>query len=778
MIVLLEKNSLKAKDKFLADKMSLNLSERASTATLTVGPQAPQLTVGDWVMDEEEPGKGIVWRVKTIDQQFETLVRTIQLEHAINTLRDTVMFGDISTKTLANDKKATTCTAAKALQYVINKQSVWKLGTVDYTVSQPYNFNSDDVYSAVETISSTLEDCQWTYDFSSYPFTLSIKKPETAFSCEMRVDRNLRTLKRTTDRSRMYTRIYPIGQNDIRISGNYLSKNESFYGTISKVQTNNDIKTRDELKTWAQHLLNRHCEPLVTVTISGLEFFRTTGEALDRLAIGKVCRVPIPELETTITERITKLSWADKVNSPEEVTVTLANELEDVTSIIGNIAKASSGKGKAKKDGEDHAWFVDTDTHVGMVAEALAGEGADKDWSRVSSIMVDGLGITSQVQVVKEGVVNAQSSITQHEDFIDATVKAIGKNGKVSAASIVASVNASGSKVRISADKIELDGDVLLNDVLKVMSKQATFLYPVGFKNGASGKVTVGIVPKDGAVAASSFSWNKANSPTVKVDYDTLQDMVKKAELVGTSSLKLTLFNGDTINFSKAVTSISGSWSGGTLTLVPLPQGSPSYKVRVHTPGADVDTCIDIEKSGSPSIQPGSDNKWIQTDIQFVSRNASGTPTDRGDTFTLGVNATLVHTAGRNAVNITGPTWSPAASSSPSSNHNEVSFSTDAPTSKSGSADLYIYANGWSSGSNVIYMSHTDTTTAANRLAKLSISVPSTTVKDKIATYGNTYPDSIDGGNISKSGITVGKYMTMTVRTGGKDTTVRFHVVS
>ena len=789
MIVLLNKNSLTAKDRFMADKMALNLNERQSTATLTVGPRAPQVTVGDWLMDEEEPGKGIVWRVKTIDQQFETLVRTIQLEHAINTLRDTVMFGDVTTKTLANDKKATTCSALKALQYILGKQSVWKLGTVAFTDSNPYSFNGDDLYSAIETISSSLEDCEWTFDFSSYPFTLNIVKRATAFSCEMRVDRNLRTLRRTIDRSRMYTRIYPIGQNNIHIDGDCLKKNENLYGTISKVQTDNGIKTAGELKAWAQHLLNRHCEPTVTVTISGMEFYQTTGEALDRLAIGKVCRVPIPELETTIIERITKLSWSDKVSSPEEVTVTLANEVEDVTSIVSTLAKSSgkSGKTKAKKDGEDHAWVVDTETHVGMVAEALAGEGADKDWSRVSSIMVDGQGITSQVQTVQDGVVKAQSSITQHDDFIDATVKAIGKNGKVTAASIVASVNASGSKVKISADKIELAGEVLLNDVLRVMSKQATFIYPVAFRNGASGNVTVGIVPKEGAVAASSFSWNKANSPTVKVDYDALMTMVQKAETTGGgSTLKLTLFDGTVINFNKATT-LSGAWSGSKWTVTAVPQGD---KLSIGFSGSP-DVPLELVTNGTPTLN-ALNSKWVDAPMKVQELNGQSEPTSRY-TVTKTIDATAAWndgqstgyssgvTAGKNATKVTGPTWSTTPASGITGNSNTATFTTDAPSpTASAPKSLYLVMDQDtfnSSGNKYVYVHHTDSTDGT-RIARVQVSAGNLTVTEKIATYGNTYPTSVDGGNISKSGITTGKYMTMKVKMANKETTIRFLVVA
>ena len=108
--------SLTPLDVFRPESMSLNLEERKSTATMTLAPDAPTLNVGDWLLDDEEPGKGIVWRVKSVDTQYNTNTRTISLEHIINTLRDSVMFGEITPAVMAGNPKATTCTAEQAIR--------------------------------------------------------------------------------------------------------------------------------------------------------------------------------------------------------------------------------------------------------------------------------------------------------------------------------------------------------------------------------------------------------------------------------------------------------------------------------------------------------------------------------------------------------------------------------------------------------------------------------------------------------------------------------------
>ena len=419
MMVLLD-HDMTPKKRFQPESMALNLEERNSTASITVGPDAPEIKINDWLKDETEPGAGIVWRVKTVNDSVETETRTISLEHVVQYLKDRILFGEVTPKTITGNNSATKCTARQAAVYAMGRQSMWQLGDLEASASNPYNFNGDTVYAALETVTSSLPDMQWEYDLRALPFTLHIRKQPTDFQSEMRLRRNITTMKVQIDRTRMYTRMYPIGKNNLHIDGDYVSKNERTWGVVCKVETESSKDDKEDLKNWALERLERHCEPLVTVTVTGLELSDATGEPLDHIVVGRRCRIPLPDYGTAMTERVTKMSWADKIKEPEKVTVTLANQLEDVASIVNNLSSSSSksGRTKAKKDEEDHAWFVDTTTHVAMVAEAVAGPGSGEDWSRVASVVVDGEGIHQRVTRTEGEVVTMWSAIEVLEDKI------------------------------------------------------------------------------------------------------------------------------------------------------------------------------------------------------------------------------------------------------------------------------------------------------------------------------------------------------------------------
>ncbi len=414
--------SLAAADWFRPESMGLTLEERKSAATLTAGPEAPAVQVGAWMRDDQEPGNGIVWRVKSTENQYGTETRTITLEHIVNTLKDEVMFGEHGPKEITGNSSATTCTAKQAVQYILGKTNLWALGTFDSAydeITNPYSFSGENLFAALETVTGSLEDAHWAYDLSALPFKLSIVKDTDDIESEMRMSRNIRTIRRTVDRTRMFTRLYPIGENNLHINGEYVSRNESTYGTICKIETESSKKTEPELKRWARERLKRHCKPTVTVVVDGLELSRDTGEPLDGFTICRKCRVPLPEFGTTITEKITKLQWSDKIREPDKVTVTLANNREDVATILNRQTAKSGGgaRAKAKKDEEDHAWLDDTTDHVQMVAEAIIGQGPDGvDWSRVATLGVDGEGIHGRVTRAEGYIVTMQGILEMDEE--------------------------------------------------------------------------------------------------------------------------------------------------------------------------------------------------------------------------------------------------------------------------------------------------------------------------------------------------------------------------
>lgn len=425
-------HSLNEGSRFQPYSMALNLEEKESNATINVGPEAPEIKVGDWIQDLDEPGAGIIWIVKSVTTNVEKNTRTIALEHVIQTLRDVILFGEHTAEDISG---GTTCTARQAAEYALQRQSIWQLGAMEETSTQAYSFNGDSIYEALDTICGTLEDVQWEYDLTSMPFTLHIRKQPTDETSEMRMSRNISTMKVTVDKTRMYTRHYPIGEDDLHLTELYTSKNENIWGRVDKVETDQTISSEAELRAWSQRRLNRHCNPLITVTVDGMELSGSTGESLDQIMVGRKCRVPLPEYGTTVSERIIRVSWRDKIADPERITVNMANDVEDVATIINrqNSSTASASKSSrtgAKKAGEDHAWFVDTTEHVGMVAEAVAGEGAATDWSRVAQVMVDGKGVHQRVTQTENDIVTHEARIEVTEQSIQQEVTARGQQGE------------------------------------------------------------------------------------------------------------------------------------------------------------------------------------------------------------------------------------------------------------------------------------------------------------------------------------------------------------
>ena len=332
---------------FEPESQSMTLIERNSNSSITLGPDAPEIGFNDWLLDDGWPEGPTIWRVKGIDNQTDTETVTVSLEHVIRTLEDPKLFEDVETGDIAGGE---TCTSRQAIEYLLARQNDWVLGDCDGAVSLPYEFSGgDSLLDAIESVSDTIEDAEWWYDLSRYPFVLNIRKRNGTAVCEMRGGRNVSTLRRSINRSGMYTRIWPVGKNDLHISGDYISRNENIYGRIDKIETNEGKTGEDSLRAWANGLLRKHCEPTVTITISGLEMSQDTGESLDWIQLNRVCRCPLPEFNTTILERVIKIAWRDRKKDPEAVTVTLGNSTADVRDLTKTVEETSKSGGRGAR---------------------------------------------------------------------------------------------------------------------------------------------------------------------------------------------------------------------------------------------------------------------------------------------------------------------------------------------------------------------------------------------------------------------------------------------
>jgi phage minor structural protein len=533
-MILLNGHSLIPVKKVPLEALSLQLKERDSTATMTPADM-DGITVNSWLKDEGNPGDGIVWRITNIRDAYATRTKTINLEHAIATLKDTLLFGEHGPAQITGNSKATSCTAEQAVRYILSKQSDWVLGSFGYSVSNPYKFDGDTLFEALETVSDSLGGAWWSYDFSVYPFRLNINQGSTRTESELRAGRNLRTIQKTIDKSGMYTRFYPIGADDLHIDGDYVELNTNLYGVISKVETDSSIDSKEELRRWATERLAIHAEPTVTIDVEGLELADATGETMDRLRLGYYCRVPLPEFNTTINERIITLNYPDKIHQPEMVRITLANNREDITKIVAKAIKKSgkSARTKAKKDKKDLAWFEDTNDHVSMCAKGIIGVDAkgNPNWVRLSTLNVGKDGIYGEVKSVQNDVVVANTKITQNENAI--TLEA--KRAQTAEGSL--------------SGRLSVTANAITAEVTRAKSAEGTLSGRIDVQ---ANKIGLVVTEKDGQAVVNSASIvagiNGQTGSYVKIDADTinLSGYVTASQLAATDARVTNLMTGNT----------------------------------------------------------------------------------------------------------------------------------------------------------------------------------------------------------------------------------------
>ena len=648
---ILNAHSLTAVGRVEPESFELNLSERDSSAVITLGPTAPELTIGQWLQDTEDPGAGIVWRVRAVDRQYETETVRVTLEHLGQSLADSIIPGEITAKTISG---GSSCTAREAIQYILGLQTDWVLGDFAYdSVSNPYTFTGDTLKAAVETVSASLEDPVWRWDFSVYPFRLSIVRKDTEAVCEMRPGRNISTLRVSVDRSRMYTRIYPVGRNNLKLQPlPYVSRNEDLWGVIEHTETDQGKKTDAELRAWATDRLSRHCTPQVTVSVSGLDLSGATGEPLDRLQVGRVCRLPLPEYGITMLETVTRLSWRDKIRDKESVTVTLANNPEDVQSILSQ--QRSSGGHAARTSAEadeENALtigWVESGlyTRIAQTASEIRREAHNETESLRTYVVQTAAEIRQEAQDDSNSI---RSILTQQASQIAARVE---KGG------VATQLTVELGNVHVSGGDLVVDGYLQANGI--TTSEGGTL-------TADTLEARFGEIDTVSALTMSTGSVTGCDSFTMDSYSGDLVDSLSGGQIVQSGSgyeLQYKTFSNDSWrgagSFSRATT-LTGAWGSGNsfpLTISASPQGN-TFDIGFGSYNAHK---IDLELVANGSVSASSIVQSIEVPLALRSLNSGQTaPTTRyTKTLTVSVSSLLESLTGTNKVTANG-TYTPSS---------------------------------------------------------------------------------------------------------------------
>ena len=441
------------------------------------------------------------------------------------------------------------------------------------------------------------------------------------------------------------------------------------------------------------------------------------------------------------------------------MTVTLCNTRQDIASIITQQAAGGGGgaRAAAKEAEEDHAWFVDTTSHVAMVAEAIIGRDGDTvDWSRVAEIIVDGSGIHQMVIAAQGSLVTAfgrldmndeslttifektgvnsledgdtlYSRITQTAESITAevtrattaegslssritqtaeSISLVVNNGSIDSASIVAAINSAGSSVKIAAGHIILDGDTVASSLygkdIAVDDLITAYLETQSLEVTGSANI-------QGTLAVSTLS-----ADTISGIDNLIASIGPASASGGEITIPYTTYGGDSgsINFNIADTQYymdgvsaaeATGWNAARDKVEPPAQGSSdsfTFKAPSATKGQQQTYTFTIQKGAVPA---STGYASVALSGVLVGRIEIGTWYDAGVTD------------GESSVTLSNPSWG-------SSGGTSSTYTVTASNGESKSQSLYLSESAWSSGSKTVYM-RTDGYSGTAR-AQRTVSIP------------------------------------------------------
>lgn len=325
---------------------------KVSTATLDMDgadqlPTVPQIC--QFVDLFETWGSIGKFRVESLDIECSAGEdRTFYLEHAITTLSDGCIDGYLELGGTGVHTRAV-LSALLALQPVI----YWVLGDCDFDYQFQHSFENDDLLTAIFSVPASFTDEYiWTYNTDVFPFVLNLKHVEDGDASELRMNRNIKSVKISIDREPLCTRIYPKGYGegtnqltiaDVNNGLRYLDADtQSTYGIVCKQWPDTTFTDAALLKSVATTVLNRLKEPLVTTVFEAYEIFELTGETLDRFYVGRLVRAPLPAFGTTIRERVVSIAKKDVYMRNEDATITLTNKSSDITDDLAELVRKAT----------------------------------------------------------------------------------------------------------------------------------------------------------------------------------------------------------------------------------------------------------------------------------------------------------------------------------------------------------------------------------------------------------------------------------------------------
>ena len=285
--------------------------------------------------------------------------RKYELSHGLDVLSD-------ATFDMIEEYKGT---VDGMLAKIINAQTqmiggvkYWQLGTCEDTNPWNKDIKYDNLMECLTEIAKKEEDYMFTFDQSTFPWTLNFVARDSTVLSEFRLNRNTENCVVTEDDADLCTRLYlsvTSETNDDEGHGTYINEGYFTYndtdaqnagfGVVCKTAGVNqeDFTSQAALEAWVAAYFGRHNRPGVQITIDGVELNKITGESIDEVHLSRICRVALPEYSCTFNERIVSVNYPDALRKPTYVRNSLANKRQTAEDAFSEIKKTANSASKS-----------------------------------------------------------------------------------------------------------------------------------------------------------------------------------------------------------------------------------------------------------------------------------------------------------------------------------------------------------------------------------------------------------------------------------------------
>ena len=262
-------------------------------------------------------------------------------EHVIAFLLDDVIDGQVTVG-------GTGVSTQSVIQNILARQTVerWVLGTCDFNYEYSYTWQDTNLLDALFSIPKVFPvGYHWTYDTSTYPWTLNLVAQDANRSCEIRRRKNMIGIKRSKTGSGLCNRLYCKGSDNngsqvtiASVNGGltYIEDATSIanHGLCAGFYTDKSETSPSILLAKGQRALLQSKEPQYSYTAKAADIYKANVQPWYKLEEGKCVHIIDDEKGVDVDAMIISVEKPDVDGDPLDMDVVISTSDADMSTAI------------------------------------------------------------------------------------------------------------------------------------------------------------------------------------------------------------------------------------------------------------------------------------------------------------------------------------------------------------------------------------------------------------------------------------------------------------